>query len=447
MATILIVDDEKNIREGLKRALKPSGYNIILAGDGKKGYEIFSSQHIDLALLDIKMPGMSGMDLLKKMNEAENTPPVIFITGHGSVETAVEAMHLGAYDFMVKPLNLDKLEMIINRALNHKALENTNRSLVVQLKEFEINKLIIGRSPAIKELIEKIKLIAPSRGNVYISGESGTGKELVCDAIHHYSMEDKPLIKVNCAALAPTLMESELFGHEKGAFTGAVKQKTGRFEAANQGTIFLDEISEIPQNIQVKLLRVLQDKKIERVGSTRPLNVDIRIICASNKDLQDEIKKGNFREDLFYRLNVLDIHIPPLRERKMDIEILARYFLEQFTEENKKYNLNLTSAAYTALSSYDWPGNVRELRNVIEKLVIMNKKDKITVNDLPDHIRQVDISTKGIYIPYGISLDEADSRIIMETIRYCKGNKSDAAKVLGIGRKTLHRKLDEFKKG
>ncbi len=445
MQTILIVDDEVNIREGLRRALKPAGYKIILAEDGEDGYKKYLTHKVDLAILDIRMPKLSGLDLLEKINKTEHPCPVIFLTGHGTVETAVDAMRLGAYDFLTKPVNLDKLELIIQRALNQKQLENTNRALVVRVKEFEIEKFILGKSRAIRAVIEKIKKIAPTKSSITILGESGTGKEVVCDAIHHLSMEGKPLVKVNCSSLSPTLLESELFGHEKGAFTSAEGQRIGRFEAASGGTLFLDEISEISKDIQVKLLRVIQERKIERVGSNVSIPVDIRLLVASNKDLAAEVKAGRFREDLFYRLNVIDVVLPPLRERKGDIEILTRHFLEKFSNENNLPEPEITGAVLSALENYSWPGNIRELSNVVEKLVVLSREGKITLSDLPEQIRGQSHTDPFIQIPFGITMEQAELKIIEETIRHCQGNKSEAAKILGIGRKTLHRKIGEDK--
>jgi len=441
MTAILIVDDEKNIREGLYKALKPGGFKIYLSENGTDGYQQYLANRIDLAILDIKMHGMDGLTLLKKMQETENCPPVIFLTGHGSVETAVEAMQLGAYDFLTKPVNLDKLELIIARALQQKNLEDTNRTLQDKVIGFETEKIILGRSKAVQDVIEKIKLCARSKANIFIYGESGTGKELVCDAVHYSISTPRPLIKVNCAALSPTLIESELFGHEKGSFTGAQEKKIGRFEAAHGGTIFLDEISEISIETQVKLLRVIQERKIERVGSNIPISVDFRIISASNKNIQEEIRQNRFREDLFYRLNVIDIYIPPLRERRGDIEYLARHFFDEFTAQNEKKDIEISSSVFAAFNKYSWPGNIRELKNVIEKMTVLAKGSKITSSDLPDALRTFRPEDTSIVIPMGTTMEECEKIIINAAVAHCNGNKSEAAKLLGIGRKTLHRKL------
>ncbi len=442
MKTILIVDDEKNIREGLKKALVPNGYEIFLAANSKEALAVIVKERIDLAILDIHLPKMSGTDLFKKINELEENFPVIFITGHGSVETAVSAMQEGAFDFLTKPINLEKLELIIARALKVSNIEKEKKALMLQVKSFEIEKLILGNSKPIKQLLETIKLIAPAKGNVYIYGESGTGKELVCDSIHHYANKNKPLIKVNCAALTPTLLESELFGHVKGAFTGADRDKIGRFEQANGGTIFLDEVSEIPLYTQVKLLRVIQEKQLERVGSSKVINIAIRIISASNKDLKKEVKEGKFREDLFYRLNVLDLRVPPLREREGDIELLSKNFFNFYLSENDKKRI-ISSKVYSALSNYSWPGNIRELKNIIEKMVVFSRNETITLNDVPWEIKKNNEFKEFYEIPFGSSFKAIEKQIIFDTVRFCQGNKSEAAKLLQIGRKKIYSALEE----
>ena len=442
MANILIVDDEQNIRGGLKKALENSTNTVFTAEDGKEGWSIFLKEQIDIAILDIAMPKMTGFELMEKMMKVQNNFPVIFITGHGSIESAVKAMHLGAYDFLTKPINLEKLELIISRALHLNEVQQTNITLSKQVKNFEIDRLIISESKAMSDLKQRISQVAQTKGNVYIYGESGTGKELVCDAIHKIYDEKSPLIKVNCAALSPTLLESELFGHEKGSFTGATEKKIGRFEMAEKGILFLDEVSEIPPFIQVKLLRVLQEKEIERVGMGTPISVDFRLICASNKDLALEVKKERFREDLFYRINVLDIVVPPLRERRNDIYLLAKHFFNKYFTENKKKEVEITPQVFSALSQYDWPGNVRQLSNIIEKTVVFaGNKKKITIADLPEEIKIISENKDKIEIPFGASMEEAKKIITEATLKHCKGNKKEAAELLKIGRKTLYRNL------
>ena len=449
LASILIVDDEKNIREGLKKALIPLGYKVLLAADGEEGLKTYLTNEIDLAIFDIQMPKLSGTELLSKIKEIQKIEiiPILFITGHGNIETAVECMQLGAYDFLTKPLNLQKLEILIERALKLNQISLANQKLTEKIQSFEIEKNILGNSKPIQKLRERIIKIAPTKGNVYILGESGTGKELVCNAIHQIYGKEKPLIKVNCAALTSTLMESELFGHEKGAFTGADSQKKGRFELAAGGTLFLDEVSEIPKDIQVKLLRVLQERQIERVGGATSIKVDFRLICASNKDLQAEVKKGNFREDLFYRINVLDIYVPPLRDRAHDIPFLSQYFFQKFLEESNCEHIEITPQVFSTLREYNWPGNIRELINVIEKTVILNEETKITTQQLPQEIRSRKATENNIIeIPIEFSLEEMEKKIIQQVIQYCQGNKTEAANMLKIGRKTLHRKIENPKK-
>ena len=440
--SILIIDDEKNIREGLKKAL--SFYNIFTAENGKDGYKIFLSEKIDLVITDLRMPETDGFELLDKILKEFPETPVIMLTGHGTIENAVDAMRRGAYDFLTKPFNLNKLELIIERALNQKKLINENRKLSAQIAEQQVFSKIIGSSREMKKIFEQIRLIAPAKSSVLLLGESGTGKELICNAIHELYCRGKnlPLIKINISALSPTLLESELFGHEKGAFTGASEEKIGRFEAASQGTIFLDEIGELAKDLQVKLLRVIQEKQIERVGSSKTIPVDVRIIAATNKNLEEEVKKGNFREDLYYRLNVVTLTLPPLRERKSDIESIARYYFEKFSEENNK-NISVSSGVYNALGNYEWPGNVRELINIVERMVVMAAEERITPKELPAQFRKFDFHEEFIRIPYALPMKDAEIKIIEDTIKYCRGNKTEAARILQIGRKTLHRRLDE----
>ncbi len=444
---ILVVDDEKNIREGLGRSLEMDGYNILLAGNGKEGLELININEIDLVISDLKMPEMSGDELLEKITASNPTVPVIILTGHGTIESAVNAMRDGAFDFLTKPVNLDRLSLLVKRALS-------SRQLVLQHRELqnEIDKLskrnkfssIIGKSTPMRKVLDIIEQVAETKASVLITGESGVGKELVAHAIHNLSSrKDKKLVEVHCAALAESLLESELFGHEKGSFTGAIARKRGRFEVSDGSTIFLDEIGEISQQVQIKLLRVLQEKKFERVGGEETIEVDIRILSATNKDLKEETEKGNFREDLFYRLNVVNIHVPPLRDRKEDIELLAAAFLKEFSEENEKKINGIDQKARLALYNYSWPGNIRELRNCLESAVVMCKGSVITVDDMPSSIGSG--SDEGaVRISIGTSMDEAEKEIIKATLFHENGNKTRTAEILGIGRKTLHRKINEY---
>ncbi|MDR1469713.1 MAG: sigma-54 dependent transcriptional regulator [Spirochaetaceae bacterium] len=446
--TLLVVDDEKNIRGGLAEALRLDGHTVVTASDGVEGWERFQQGDIDLVITDLKMARLSGEELLRRINVQSPGVPVIVLTGHGTVENAVDAMRHGAYDFLTKPLDLDRLSLLVKRALSIRELTLRHRRLEEELSRQFPAKAMTGNSPAMRAVYDMIVRVAPSRASVLITGESGVGKELVANALHDLSpRKDGPLVKVNCAAFASTLLESELFGHEKGAFTGALARRRGRFELAHEGTLFLDEIGEIDQNIQVKLLRVLQEKKFERLGGEETIEVDVRIVAATNKDLKAEIEQGTFREDLYYRLNVVNITVPPLRERKDDLPLLIREFAVHFAEENRKPITGFDERARAILFHYDWPGHIRELKNCIESAVVMCRGTVITKADLPPSLSGVEVAGMGdpeagmIKIPLGTSLEKAEGKIIRETLLFQKGNKSRTADVLGIGRKTLDRKL------
>ena len=381
---LLVVDDEKNIREGLAASLEMDGYQVETAADGDAALRRFRKGDIDLLITDLRMPGLSGEELLKRVDAETPGIPVIVLTGHGTVENAVEAMRNGAYDFLTKPVDLGHLSLLVKRALQSRELLLKHRRLEEELERQKGFTAMIGASAPMRQVFDTINRAAPSRASILITGESGVGKELVADAINDLSpRKGKPLIKVHCAALAASILESELFGHEKGSFTGAVSRASGRFELAHEGTLFLDEIGEIDQNIQIKLLRVLQERKFERVGGEETLEVDVRLVTATNKDLKEEIEKGNFREDLYYRLNVVNIHVPPLRERKDDLPLLITAFLREFAEENGKRLEGIDDKARSALYAYDWPGNVRELRNCMESAVVMTRGPVISAEDLP----------------------------------------------------------------
>ncbi|WP_293910688.1 sigma-54-dependent transcriptional regulator [Sphaerochaeta sp. UBA5836] len=444
---ILICDDEKNIRGGLAQAMELEGYESIEAVDGRQAWEIINKTGVDLVITDLRMPNMSGEELLKKIISAYPRMPVIILTGHGTIETAVQAMRSGAVDFFTKPVDLDRLSLVVKKALSDTDLYAEHERLkeeVEQLRARNRYDRIIGKSQKMVELMDTVSQVAPTKASVLITGESGVGKELVADAIHELSNRSKgPFIKVHCAALTASLLESELFGHEKGSFTGAVKEKKGRFELADGGTIFLDEIGEIDAQTQVKLLRVLQERQFERVGGEKPISVDVRIVCATNRDLPKEIEKGNFREDLYYRLNVVHLDVPPLRERKDDIPLLMTSFLQQFNQENGRSIEAFSNQARRALLAYDWPGNIRELRNCIESAVVLARTTVIEVEDLPSHIGKAQ-NTGSVSLEVGITLAEAEKQLIISTLAMCAGNKTKAAEILGIGRKTLHRKLQEY---
>src|SRR5438477_891438 len=452
--TILIVDDEKHTRDGLRRLLEDE-HDVYVAADIAGAVNVLEREQIDLLLTDLRLGSEDGMKLIDRALKMPHAPICIMMTAYGSVDVAVEAMKRGAYDFVTKPLNLDKVELLIARAVQSRKLEQENRALREQVQERYGLENIWGDSPALHEVLETIKQVAPSSANVLIEGESGTGKELAAHAIHNLSRRNKTkFVVVHCAALSPQLLESELFGHEKGAFTGAYERRIGRFEQANGGTIFLDEIAEIDPSTQVKLLRVISEQRaFERVGGNQTLRADVRIIAATNKNLEKLVQEGKFRDDLFFRLNVVRIHMPPLRERKEDIPLLVRGFLRHFCKTNDKPLLELTTDAMNALLAYDWPGNVRELRTAIEHGVVMATGPKITLRDLPATVRRA----AGVTLPRGISaarafgeklnpldLHETERKLILQALTTTRGNVTAAAKRLGISRRTLHRKINEM---
>ena len=441
---VLIVDDEKNIRQGLGKALEMDGYRTLLAEDGQDALQAIQQEEVDLVIADLRMPRLSGEALLRRVVDSWPTIPVIILTGHGTIETAVQAMRDGAYDFLTKPVNLDRLSLLVKRALSNRELILQHRAMQEELDKRRQFTNIIGKSSEMHRIFDVVRQVAPTKASVLITGESGVGKELIADAIHTLSgRRDKPFVKVHCAALSETLLESELFGHEKGAFTGAVARKRGRFELSNMGSILLDEIGEINQAIQIKILRVLQEKRFERVGGEETLEVDTRIISATNKDLKVEIGAGRFREDLYYRLNVVNIHVPPLRERKEDIPLLVAAFIKEFAAENGKPVEGIDPKARAAVFNYSWPGNVRELRNCIESAVVMCKGEIITADDLPPTVN-ADTDANYIKVSMGVTLAEAEQEIIRSTLNANNGNKSRTAEMLGIGRKTLHRKISDY---
>lgn len=442
--TLLVIDDEKNIREGLAANFELEGYAVKTAASGEEGLDLISKGDIDLVITDLRMPGITGEEVLKHV--ATTTPgiPVIVLTGHGSIDSAVDAMRHGAYDFLTKPLNLDQLGLIVKRALETHEMKLEHQQLVKSVEDDRALKSMIGKSSAMVKIQEIIKKAAASRASVLITGESGVGKEVVARAVHDLSSRhDNKMVNVHCAALSETLLESELFGHEKGAFTGAEHMQKGRFELAHGGTIFLDEIGEINQSVQIKILRVLAERKFERVGGEQTIDVDVRVVAATNRDLEAEIKAGRFREDLYYRLNVIHIHVPPLRERKSDIPLLAQAFLAEFCRENNKEIKGFDSRAKAALSRYDWPGNIRELRNCVESAVVMCSDSEISLEDLPPQVSK-NSEDMGIVIPLGIPLEESEKIIIRQNLAANRNNRTKTAEVLGIGRKTLQRKLAEW---
>ena len=449
--TVLIVDDEKHTRDGL-RSLLGDNYDTYVAADVASALDVLQRDQIDVLLTDLRLGGEDGMTLIERALKLPHPPVCIMMTAYGSVDVAVEAMKRGAYDFVTKPLNLDKVEMLIARALGSRRLEQENRTLRQQVDERFALENILGESPALREVLDTIRQVAPSSANILIEGESGTGKELAAHAIHNLSRRHKgKFVTVHCAALSPQLLESELFGHERGAFTGAHERRVGRFEQASGGTIFLDEIGEIDATTQIKLLRVMsEDRAFERVGGSQTLHADVRLIAATNKHLETLVSEGKFRDDLYFRLNVVKITMPPLRERKEDIPVLVRAFLHHFCKTNDKPLLDLTSDAMDTLLAYDWPGNVRELRTAIEHGVVMATKAKVTLRDLPVAVRQAAPAAGARVRSFDanaspLDLHATEKRLIMQALAATTGNITLAAKKLGISRRTLHRKINEMK--
>ncbi len=450
LITILIVEDDKNTREGLSRALG-NDYNIILAESGERALSLLSDNHVDIMLTDLRMPGLDGLTLLQRVLAQNSQIVCILLTAYGNVETAVEAMKRGAYDYLTKPVNLDHLDMLLKRAIKSRDMESENLRLREQLDDKYGVSSIIGNSTAMQPVFDVIHQVAPTQATVLIQGESGTGKELVAHALHGLSSRSKgPYVPVHCAALSDTLLESELFGHEKGSFTGAAAMRKGRFEMADGGTLFLDEISEIDLSAQVKLLRVLEERCFERVGGTELINVDIRLVTATNKNLRQMVEDGKFREDLFFRLDVVTINLPPLRERSGDIALLCDKFIKEMSAVNNKNIEGITPEAMNILSAYRWPGNVRELRNTIEKMVVLARGDKLTARDVPLNIKEEIQANGGVVVPIrgmnasGNSLADTEKKMIYAALEKCKQNRTKAAEELGISRRTLHRKLKQY---
>ena len=444
---ILVVDDDAAHRLMLEAVLESEGYEVYQADDGETAIESVEAEFYDLILMDIRMARMSGIDALKEIKKISPGVPVLIMTAFASIETAVEAVKSGAYDYITKPLDTEKLKRSIAAELEHSDLRHEVAVLKDRLGDrFDLSN-IIGKSRKMKDVFEILAMAAPSDATVLIQGESGTGKELIANAIHQNSPRaGNPFIKVNCAALPESLLESELFGHERGAFTGAVNMRKGRFELANGGSIFLDEISEMSSAMQARLLRVLQEKEFERVGGMKTIEVDVRVISATNRDLESEVKEGRFREDLFYRLNVISIPIPPLRERKEDIPLLAEHFLSVYSEKNRRQLRGFLPKTLDLFMRYDWPGNVRELENVIERSVIMSRGDHISLDDLPRNIQELsaDLENDNTGVRPGWSMKEVERDLIIKTLEQTGGNKTKAAEILGINRKTLQNKLKEY---
>ncbi len=444
--TILIVDDEKPTRDGLRQSLEDD-FDVYTAGNAEEALNVLSADQIDLVLTDLRLGADDGMALIEKILQRPRPPICMLMTAYGSIATAVEAMKRGAFDFVTKPVNIDELGLKITRAINGRRTEQENVQLRQQVdKRFGLESLI-GESRAMHEILDVVRQVAPTRATVLIAGESGTGKELIAHAIHNLSNRNKTrFIAFNCAAFAPQLIESELFGHERGAFTGAVERRIGRFEQAAGGTLFLDEIGEIDSNVQVKLLRALDPGVFERVGGTQSLHADVRLVAATNRDLAALVREGKFREDLYYRLNVVQLRIPPLRERKEDIPLLANSFLKEVSQRDGKAFRPLSQEAMDTLMRYDWPGNVRELKGAIDSGVTLATGNQITVRDLPPSVRGV----SGLSLAHEsgdqalVNIHDNETRLIMRALDETRGNRTEAAKKLGISRRTLHRRLKEL---
>ena len=442
---ILIVEDDPTVGESLRLLLKKKGHEILLASNGKEALQLFRHKIVDLVITDVVMPKMDGIELLEAVKGLRPETEVIVISAQGTIEKAVQAMKLGASDFIEKPINPRVISLLVERALEKQTLILQNRDLRSRLEDKFHLKNIIGRSEKMVKIFELIHHIAPYDSSVLIIGESGTGKELIANAIHYNSPRaSMPFIKVSCASLSEGIIESELFGHEKGAFTGAIASRKGRFELAHQGTLFLDEVEDIPPSTQIKLLRVLQEGEFERVGGNKTIRMNIRIIAASNRDLQEAVKRGGVREDLYYRLNVVNIKLPPLRDRRDDIPFLINFFIEKY---NQKYHMKakgISQKAMNFLTDYEWTGNVRELENTIESILVINSPEVIDIQHLPQEIRDLKERLEVIPIKIGTPLEEVEKEMLIQTLRATKGNKRKAAQLLGINVRTIHRKMEEI---
>jgi two-component system, NtrC family, response regulator AtoC len=459
--SLLIIDDEKHTREGLRQALEET-YEVSVASNADEAFNLMDAETFDVILTDLRMPGKSGLKVIDKALGLPAKPSVIMMTAYGNIDTAVEAMKRGAVDFLTKPVNIERLEVLIQRALKTKSLEVEVKHLHERLDEKFSVQGIVGHSEGLKEVLERVRLVAPSKATILVEGESGTGKELIAQALHQASPRARgPFVAVHCAALSETLLESEIFGHEKGSFTGATERRVGRFEAADGGTLFLDEIGEISSSTQVKLLRFLETKAIERVGGSKPIALDVRLVAATNRNLEQMVQAGKFREDLFFRLNVVRIHMPPLRERTDDIPLLLSHFVRQFAEENGLDPIAIEPGALRYLQAYPWPGNIRELRNFAENAVVLHRSGRLSEYDLDPKFR----GQARLLLPSGtvgegappaagsalppltggsLSVEENEKRILREALLKARGNRTRAAELMGISRRTLHRKLAEW---
>lgn len=446
--TILVVDDEVSICQSLKAILEDEGYQVLVAGSGEEAIKIVAEEMPRLVLLDIWLPGIDGLETLKAIHTAHPNVLIIMMSGHGTIETAVRATKLGAFDFIEKPLSLDKVIILVNNALNVVRLEEENILLKQKVShQYELT----GTSPVITELKEMIGIVAPTNAWILIMGENGTGKELVARSIHHLSRRShKPIVEVNCAAIPEELIESELFGHEKGAFTGATEKKRGKFDLAHEGTIFLDEVADMSLKAQAKILRILQEKKFERVGGNKVIDMDVRVLAATNKDLEKEMEAGRFRQDLYYRLHVIPLHVPPLRDRKEDIPFLAERFLSDFAAKEGQQLKTFTRDALEQLMSHNWPGNVRELKNIIERLIILTPSNEIKADDIPElNVKTEQSAVKPESPTISDSFRDAklvfERQFIIKKLEEYDGNISKTAEAIGLERSNLHKKLKSLK--
>jgi len=446
---LLVVEDEPNMRRVLELQLSGAGYDVQKAATAEEALRILERDGVDLLLTDLRLPGMDGLQLLERIRGTDGAPPVIVMTAFGTVETAVQAMKAGASDYILKPFSLDDLTMTVEKVLELRSLRDENRRLKDELGHRYQFDNIIGQSPKMQEVFAAVARVAPTRATVLLAGESGIGKDLIARAIHHHSpRRDRPFVKINCSAIPENLMESELFGYERGAFTGASTSRAGKFEQADGGTVFLDEIGDVPPPVQVKLLRVLQEREFERLGSNKTQTVDVRVVAATNQDLRAALEQGAFREDLYYRLNVVPINIPPLRERKGDIPNLVEHFLAKYADDTGGRIRSITPAAMEKLMGYSWPGNVRELENIIQRAMVLATGPELQPSDIQlDADRGPAARTSGGAIPFlpdGLSLDQYEQELIREALRRCDGNKSQAARLLGLSRNALRYRLTQM---
>jgi two-component system response regulator AtoC len=443
-ATVLVVEDEEKLRRVVELQLKGAGFNVLQARTAEEGLR--HAGEADLILTDLRLPGMDGLELLSSLRRQNSATPVVVMTAFGTIETAVEAMKAGAVDFLPKPFSLDHLMTVVNKSLEVRALRDENQKLREELGQRYQFDNIVGRSAAMREIFATIQRVAPTRATVLLAGESGVGKDMIARAIHHHSPRaDRPFVKINCSALPENLMESELFGYEKGAFTGANITKPGKFEQADTGTVFLDEIGDVPANIQVKLLRILQEREFERLGSNKTRHIDVRVLAATNVDLRAALEQGTFREDLYYRLNVLPLDIPPLRERKEDIPFLAEHFVTKISKDIGSPVTSISEQAIERLAQYHWPGNVRELENVIERSMVLSSGPVLESEDIKlDLAPRSRVIANDSFLPEGMTLDEHEQSLIREALKRANGNKSQAARLLGLTRNALRYRLTQM---